>query len=1410
MSTQRTVRLPQPPVKDLATRAGSFQLLTERGGSPAVVSQPIQNFTQYTWILDAQTKPVTYQPVVPVNRKISMLIGTEFSWDLRAIDEANIDNPNITTNLSYYWRQDGSSIYELNRANGGVGSKDARLPKAASTPEVTGRYVCDISNQYETVSTEPFDIEVIDPQNHPKLYTNLILNGDGEGGTTGWETDSEIKVHPFLNSFTYNNNFGSLSGFTILGENEKTPIGDPPSDFFFSLAGHGSLFFPLHEKRKKADANYRRATFETNVKSKPQDGLNPNEQWLVGVLPQIVCNEDYQTGRFAGFFPGIAWLDAYNKNTGSNIVGLGSEFADSRTGRQFPINYFTRDKIGFEKSGARNKVSLSQTIDVSDVAAMIDGNVLGVQYLSSHFFAYIGGGLSGYNITLDILGTGPVTFPYYIAESEQYYDRFVGKDSTAFNSGVPKLSWGNLHVNELEGNLVDGMVKAAEDVIGGYAASDQLDRYYSSVYLDFDRTYKGEKENDYTNNSETTGIVPNFAFNLGSKVIPFKIPSSENENNPEESYSLRGNFKQDPQWGHVWEEPLSFSEKEKLNPAMAIRHKYRAKGKIRFSIEHTDGDNFGWDRWEADLIDHVGVRVQYRQWNSSQNKYNDWTTLAPDEAYTKTNEVYAKDPIGGDRYVTHDFDFHGTSSAAPAGSDLAHPTQYRCLITEDATPVGAYSWKNTNQVDGTSYTMRSYARVRFRSKYTDGPYWYDLPWTVQYNNNVFGTSGNDNEDKEADVPNYRHGGPTGTNIEKVSNKKDNLPPNSAVEFYRFNTFDRNATSVRKGNANGNSYVIDRSQNVANLTRREGYLISVRQGTNWPKGVFDAAAERCQNKTGTFGTYNTFTNNDLVAAAIRDFGSYLEGLSEEDRKNESNMWKGSDAEFPEMDLDTTTNRAWSRFITTHMGYHALWPKTGTPDTNRNIFFQGGPLDGRYPNGTNQQGGNKTLETEYKNYFIGIAKDLILDLTTNDPYMQSVTGNAGAIATQYKYPKLKMEVFLDPNECSWEAEYVKGGTEPLTPYFLREQSRGIGKRKIKLTPGSTIEITPIVDDSTTVKVEYLDETGALIKTAQVAGPNNRDLWAIKEKVYFPLTLLPLFEWVELPKPFEINHPIKVFGQTYTTTQALIPWFGLNADDYGETSPGLLSDNLNALTNKGTFARNEGQWFGIVEVRDRNARFLMNNYNLDGVAIPKGNNIKTPFQKRALPDYGAAAMFGVNSNEIIPAGTRAIRVAVEFNHEAKLGGKEGAFYDSEPEKSGWSDSSIYHYLFGNKHVSLTTAKDPADRPKSFRIYDYGNPRCGITKMKLLLVPNNLEINTKFTTYQVPPPEATVLGLQKELFTKNNPLNSDTSNQGLVYLPQIPKTLPLPPKVPTIFATSSIQAQANAGITATRTQALGTMRNI
>lgn len=1376
MSTQRTVQLPQPPIKDLAIRAGSFELLTERGGSPAVVSQPIQNFAQYTWILDAQTIPVTYQPVIPVNRKISMLMGTEFSWDLIATDESNIDNPNITTNLSYYWRQDGSSIYELNRANGGVGSKDARLPKQFSTPEVTGRYICDISNQYETVSTEPFDIEVIDPQNHPKLYTNLILNGDGEGGTTGWETDSEIKVHPFLNNFTYNNNFGSLGGFAILGDNEKTTVGNPPSDFFFSLAGHGSLFFPLHEKRKKADPNYNQAIANTALKSNPQNGLSANEQWLVGVLPQIVCNEDYQTERFAGFFPGIAWLDAYNRNTGANVIGLGSEFMDSRTGKSFSLNYFTRDKIGFEKSGARNRVMFSQTVDVSDAASMIDGNTLGVQYLSSHFFAYIGGGLSGYNVTLDVSGSGRITFPYYVADSEQYYDRFIGKDSTAFDSGVPKLSWGSLYVNELEGEEVDGMIKVGEDTIGGYRPNENKTAYYSSVYLDFDRTLKGKNDKDYNPNSKTDGIVPNFAFNLGTRVVPFKAPPSEgsgnfNENDPTKPYSLRENFKLDKSLGHVWEEPLSFQLKEKLNPSMALRHRYRVKGKIRFSIDHADGEKFPWDRWEGNLLDHVGVRVQYRQWNSNQNKYNNWTTLGFDTSYTQKNDVYLAQDIGGDRYVTQEFDLHGTSSLAPAGGDSQHPTQYRCLITEDAAPVGAYSWKAANEVNDQTFTMRSYTRMRFRTKYSDGSYWFDLPWDVYQNTQMYESGKDTTEKHETNVPNYKHGGENGWRIQEVPNEKKDIPANSTVEFYRFNTFDRSAENIRKERADGNSYVVDRKDSVANQTRRKGYLLAVKQGTNWPKGAFDAAAERCQNKTGRFKIYSNYTNNDLVAAAIRDFGTYLTNLSSDDRSNENRMWQGSNEEFPDMKLDTYTNKAWSHFITTEMGSHAI---IAGRLQNGNVFFQGGDL--QY---------NSDLRDAYEKYFIEIAKDLILDLTANDPYMQSVTGTAGKIENLWKYPKVKMEVFLDPKECSWQAEYVKGGTEPLTPYFLRETSRGIGRRKIKLTPGSTIQITPIVDDTTTVQLQYLSETGTALKTATILGPSNRDLWAIKEKVFFPLTLLPLFEWIELPKPFEINHPIEVFGQTYTTTQALLPWFGLNADDYGENSLGLLTDNLNALTNKGTFVKNQNQWYSFVEVRDRNARFLMNNFNLDNIAIPQDNRIKSPFQKRALPDYGAAAMFGVNSNEIIPAGTRAIRVVVEFNHQAKLGGEgAGAYYDSNPELSSWNENTIYSFLFGNK------------TKKSFRLFEYGNPRCGITKMKLMLVPNNFEISSKYPTYQVPPPESTVLGLQKELFTKNNPLNSDASAQGLIYYPQIPKNLPPLPRVQTLFASQSIQSQATSGI--------------
>ena len=1393
MSKQRTIKL-LSPTKDTATRAGAFQLLDERGDSPAIVSQPALNFKQYTWILSIENDQPVYQPVQFVNRKISMVMGTEFGWDLLAIDQANIDNPNITTNLSYFWKKNDSSIYELNRANGGVGSKDARLPKADSTPEVSGRYVCEVANKFGSVTSEPFDIEVIDLQNHPKLYTNLILNGDGDGGTDGWEADSDIKTAAFIDNAGYTHQFGSMPGFGLLGKDTLELGGNDPNEFFFSSAGHEGLFLPLLNKRRNNDPDFAAAVIDTKKKSDPAKVLNVNEQWISHILPQIISNEDYdKTGRFAAFFPGIAWLDAYNKNNGPNTISLFAEFVNSNTGRPHPLTYFTRERIKFAKYGGKKKVQFSQTIDVSDLATMIDGQVLGVQYLSSHFFAYMGAGLSGYNITMETENDGTVTFPYFIAESEQYYDRLVNQDSTAFDSEVPKLSYSDLYLNQLDTskNFADGLVSVAKDTVGGSkygnGTFDKESMYAREVFVDFNRdaTY---------NSSQKDGVKPYFLFNPFDRHIPFLEPTitPQNFNDPEQAFSIRNRFKQDPILGHVWEESVQF----KPGGEKAF-HYLRAKGKIRFNIKHMDGDSFSWLSAEGDLKAAVCLNVETRDWNATQNKYGPWTRLQgtdPSKSEVRNFSI--------ERYNDYDFDLQFTSSIS-AGSDMAHPRQFRVLITQDSSPKSGDGFA-AQQYEGTTYDLKSIARVAFKTKYTDGSFWYDLPYLVSFNDRSFiPGDGQNNKAREykANVPTYKHGDGTedgtGTYFEKREQKVD-MGVNSAVEFYRYNTFERKAdpnpgSKVPNGDPAGNYYIVDRSSSVYNLSRKDAFLLAVRN-VDWIESAFEGAAARCAAKQGRFSTYDRYTNNELVATAIRSFKEYLKSLSPQDRNSDRKMWNNNSIEFPKVNIGENSKlEAWDWFGEEGLGNNALY---------RGSRYAGNLLTDNKTDVSDRTLIDAQIRKDYINYFKNIANDLVLDIATNDSYITTITTDKGRITKSYQFPEIQMEVLLDPAECSWRVKYEE---------FYRESGAGIGKRKIKIKPNTRINIEPIVDDTTKVDLEYLSDIGSSLKKVTVGGPTSLDVWAIKEKVFFPLTLFPLFEFIDAR--FELNNysnnnPIYVFGQKFTDTRALYPWLVTSAETYNE---GLLSRGRDSLNNDGGFRAAEGKWY-YGPVQDKNARFIINNYDLKRWGTTFPNNaypIQNAYKERAVEDYGAAAMFGASANEILPLGTRSIKVTVTFDHESKLGFKDGGAYnDPEPEKSGWSDQNIYSYLFGNQQIKISGTN--VIKPRSSRLLEYGNPRCGITKLKFMLMPNDIIISDKYATYQVPPSNFTVLGLQKTKITSDpNAFDStnNTNSKGLVYYAGIPTgTFPII-KPKTLFVTASLAQQAAQGQIRLNTGGIGTI---
>ena len=425
----QVVKLTQLAV-DNSNKSEEFLLLPSNPSIPIITSQIAQNFSQYTWLTQTGSSP-TYQTIQINSTSVNILQGTEFSFGVRASDPSNLANPSDTINLSFKWKKNDSQLYELSQLNNGAGVRAVLITSESCTPQLSGIYTCDVSNAYGTITTDPLTINIINPLDHPKLHKNLILNGDGEGGTDGWSIGDGIVVNSFLTDLALSKNFGSfnLGGFityNALGDlTIDNTTGDVP-EFRFSDGPSYGMFYNWFFKRLKLDPSYHLP----GIRSNPETiGLTEGEQWMMeSVLPQIVPNEDYnKTSTYAAFFPGLLWMDQYNKNTGDSQLGLYNESKDR------PLTYFTRDKLRFTKFGGKRSTSMNQTLDITDIADFVDGNVYGVNYLTSQFFAYVGIGITNYKIRLQVLegglkdlrdGIPPIKkeYNYQITDAYQVWD----------------------------------------------------------------------------------------------------------------------------------------------------------------------------------------------------------------------------------------------------------------------------------------------------------------------------------------------------------------------------------------------------------------------------------------------------------------------------------------------------------------------------------------------------------------------------------------------------------------------------------------------------------------------------------------------------------------------------------------------------------------------------------------------------------------------------------------------------------------------------------------------------------------------------------------------------------------------------------------------------------------------------
>jgi hypothetical protein len=389
---------------DKANRVGGFELLPTQLLLPNITVQPIDGFSQDTWITTVESEIGDIVPLYinPIDATIVMLPNTQFSLfvGLSTDDTSSLNRYpyDIVANLvpTFKWKKDDGYLFKYNAQNNGKGVQTLTINSAECTLDISGVYVCEITNGYGTVETEPVTINVINVDNHPLLYKNLILNGDGN--LDGWTSDFDIKTATFVKDIYKSKNFGSyrlVDDYMILPslDENNAPTTETVKEnpnFYFCIDGGYNLFPSILKKKGVSNIAAGSIRLADLTSAADSDYLTAGP-----LLPQIIPNEDYDynTGnsQYAGFFPGPYAIDNYNQN--QNLIGLAREFSET------PSLYFTRDKIKFEKFGGTNVVKMSQTIDVSEAANLIDGNVYGVTGLQGQFFAYVGAGITGYDVS---------------------------------------------------------------------------------------------------------------------------------------------------------------------------------------------------------------------------------------------------------------------------------------------------------------------------------------------------------------------------------------------------------------------------------------------------------------------------------------------------------------------------------------------------------------------------------------------------------------------------------------------------------------------------------------------------------------------------------------------------------------------------------------------------------------------------------------------------------------------------------------------------------------------------------------------------------------------------------------------------------------------------------------------------
>ena len=241
-------------------------------------------------------------------------------------------------------------------------------------------------------------------------------------------------------------------------------------------------------------------------------------------------------------------------------------------------------------------------------------------------------------------------------------------------------------------------------------------------------------------------------------------------------------------------------------------------------------------------------------------------------------------------------------------------------------------------------------------------------------------------------------------------------------------------------------------------------------------------------------------------------------------------------------------------------------------------------------------------------------------------------------------------------------------------MAEGGSGAINPKLDLTLVTQIDVFPKCNDTISFDIEYIDNFGERLGMETLNGPNEDDIFAVKERVFLSTVFTKLF-------------------------QKVTKLIGAGGIDY---VPVTYKGGQEMFTLY-KYAYGNGDGPGSTLSQD----FLKQTYPVDYFNKLKEN-------KFPITDTGAAAFFAVNKTFAVPRRTRTINVTANFDHSSIAWGQE-------------ADSGINRYDSEEIQAEHLTDK--------LKFYRSGNPRTGLAHVKLSLYDTTYKRTDLYPNYFVPP---------------------------------------------------------------------------